>query len=217
MSREHITDPGGFVYDDLHLPNTDLAREAYDYAEQTLPTYLFNHSVRTYLYARALGSGLDFDDEVLFLGCVLHDVGLTVSTGVRFEVEGADVARRFVVERDGGEEKAEIVWQAIALHTAVGIADRMRPEVALVHRGSGADVLGGVPDRLREETEARLPWLDLAASITEAVVDRARVDPRTAPPTSFPAAVVAGRGGGPAIPGWRDLVERRLDNRARLV
>lgn len=201
--------------DELDLPDTALTRAALDHAERVLPAYLFNHSVRTFLYARELGRETDVDLEVLFLGCVLHDLGLTGPTGQRFEVEGADAARRFLVERKLNGDAADVVWQAIALHTSVGIADRMRPEIALVQAGSGADVLGRGLDDVRAWAEGLLPRLDLTAAITSAIVERATIDPRSAPPLSFPALVAAEWPGGPDVPGWRAL--SGLDNRAKLV
>ncbi|MGW5055276.1 HD domain-containing protein [Actinokineospora sp. NPDC004072] len=204
------------MYDELGLPDTELARGAWEFVRATHPEYLFNHAVRTFVYAREIGRGAQVDLEVLFLGCVLHDVGLTLSTGQRFEVDGADEARRFLRERGVDEAVAEVVWQAIALHTSVGIAGRMRPEVALVQAGSGADVLGvnGIPPQLRADTERVLPWLDLSTAITEAVVARARADARTAPPLSFPAQVYA-EWTGAAVPGWRELIA--MDKRGQLV
>ncbi|GGS47472.1 HD domain-containing protein [Actinokineospora fastidiosa] len=195
------------MYEELRLPDTELARAAWDLAKSTHPDYLFNHVVRTFVYAREIGRDVDVDLEVLFIGCVLHDVGLTVSTGQRFEVDGADAAREFLRGRGVDETTAEVVWQAIALHTSPGIPGRMRPEVALVQAGTGADVLrlNEISHDMRAEVEELLPWLDLGTAISQAIVDRARDDPRTAPPLSFPAQVVS-EWTDADIPGWRDLL-----------
>lgn len=74
----------------------------------------------------------------------MHDLGLTerFDAEQRFEVNGADAARAFVLEQGLSDEKAEIVWDAIALHTSIGIAIRKQPEIALVHLGATADLLG---------------------------------------------------------------------------
>ena len=91
--------------------------------------------------AHAARPDQEYDDELLFLACVLHDIGLTPDGGgeQRFEVDGADAAVRFLAARGLSEERAEIVWDAIALHTSIGIANRKRPEVALAYAGIGID------------------------------------------------------------------------------
>lgn len=51
-------------------------------------------------------------------------------------VDGADVAAGFLEDRGLDGERARVVWEAIALHTSLGIAHRMRPEIALTHAGA---------------------------------------------------------------------------------
>ena len=53
------------------------------------------------------------------------------------------------LEKEGvTPERREVVWDAVALHTSVGIASRKRPEIALVHIGAGIDVMGRQLDKL---------------------------------------------------------------------
>jgi len=140
----------------FRFPETELAQAAQQFAESLEQPVLLNHSVRSYLFAQALAdrqglaSGADFDDELLFLCCVLHEVGLTDEGNgdQRFEVDGADLAVRFLTERGLSAESAEIVWDAIALHTSAGIANRKRAEIALTHAGIGADLWGREADTL---------------------------------------------------------------------
>jgi hypothetical protein len=109
------------------------------------PTFLCHHCIRTFLFSDLLGQrdGLKCDRELLYLGAVMHDLGLTerFDGEQRFEVDGADAARAFVLEHGLSDEKAEVVWDAIALHTSIGIVSRKQPEMALVHLGASADVL----------------------------------------------------------------------------
>ena len=89
------------------LPETEVAEQAYRFAEQIEPAFVFAHSVRSYLYARELagrGPFRDYDDELLFLSCVLHDIGLTDQGNreQRFEVDGADLASEFLRDLTGG-------------------------------------------------------------------------------------------------------------------
>ena len=54
----------------------------------------------------------------------------------------------FLAARGLSEERAEIVWDAIALHTSIGIANRKRPEIALANAGIGIDVSKRGAERL---------------------------------------------------------------------
>ena len=128
-------------------PDTELCRRATALVAKVSPPFLFNHCVRTFHFGDALGQrdDVEYDRELLYLSAMLHDIGLTdtyAHSGHRFEVEGADRARAFVVEHGLPDDKADIVWDAIALNTSFGIALRKGAEVALTHLGASADFLG---------------------------------------------------------------------------
>jgi hypothetical protein len=89
--------------------------------------------------------GLKYDPELLYLGAMFHDMGLTEkysSPDLRFEVDGANAARNFMKSYGVLEREIEDVWTAIALHTTPGIPEHMRPTIALVTAGVEMDVLG---------------------------------------------------------------------------
>ena len=90
--------------------------------------------------------GVRYDRELLYVACILHDLGLCDDAAVqtRFEVEGADAAVEFLADRGVTPERREIVWDAIALHTTAVIPQRKAPEVALCQLGIAIDV-GVVP------------------------------------------------------------------------
>jgi hypothetical protein len=69
---------------------------------------------------------------------MMHDLGLTEKymADARFEVDGADAAAKILRDHQYPEEKIDIAWQAIALHSTMEIPDRMLPEIALVHLGA---------------------------------------------------------------------------------
>lgn len=72
--------------------------------------------------------GLKYDPELLYLGAMFHDVGLTEtysSADLRFEVDGANAAREFIKSYGVPERDIEDVWTAIALHTTPGIPEHM--------------------------------------------------------------------------------------------
>jgi hypothetical protein len=101
---------------------------------------------------------LKYDPELLYVGAMFHDFGLTAryrSSQLRFEVDGADAARAFL--RDHGITATDVdrVWAAIALHTTPGIPHFMLPEIALLHGAAGMDVAGrGYADFTDEERKA---------------------------------------------------------------
>lgn len=173
-------------------PDTALCRRATALVAEASAPSLFNHCVRTFLFGDALGrrDGLKYDRELLYLSSMLHDLGLTEShagSTQRFEVEGADRARAFVVEHGLPAEKADVVWDAIALNTSFGIALRKGPEVALTHLGASADFLGTRLADVGSQTVARIveehPRQDFLASAARLFVACARRAPQWVPGT----------------------------------
>jgi len=109
--------------------------------------FLVNHSIRTYCFGAAIARHLKLkaDMEVLYLASIMHDLGLVDphdKAEGSFEIVGADAAQDFLLKKDMDLTKADLVHEAIALHSAVGIADKREPEIALVHFGAGIDVIG---------------------------------------------------------------------------
>ena len=168
------------------IPDTRLAQSALALLNASSPAHICNHCLRTHAFGllgtRALG--LTCDPEVTFVAAALHDLGLVpdyMSEDQRFEIDSADVARRFMLEHDVPEEKADLVWDAIALHTTTGIPLRKAPEVAFVHIGAGMDVLGIQLDQLPPEVlEAVLdahPRLGFKDAFRQSVIDYATRKP----------------------------------------
>jgi HD superfamily phosphodiesterase len=91
------------VLGSITVIDTPLVTRAMDYARTHSEPFLFNHAVRSWLFAVRLGQlqGTAHDAEVVAVGSLLHDLGLTNSfTGQkRFEIEGADAARAFAREQ----------------------------------------------------------------------------------------------------------------------
>ena len=132
---------------DVAIPDSTLARAVTERVRDTESPLLFHHSSRVYYFGALAGKqrGLRYDPELLYVGAMFHDMGLTPqhsSAQDRFEVDGANAARDFL--RGYGIDQADIdtVWTAIALHTTPGIPQHMHPVVALVTAGVEMDVLG---------------------------------------------------------------------------
>src|SRR5258708_2913810 len=129
------------------IPDSKLAREATELVRDTEPLLLFNHSTRVYFFGSLAGKrrGLKLDPELLYIGAIFHDMGLTPqhsSKSDRFEVDGANCARTFLRQHNISQPETDTVWTAIALHTTPGIPQYMHPVVALLTNGVEMDVLG---------------------------------------------------------------------------
>jgi len=131
----------------IALPHTALAIGALEIAQGLLPPAILRHSIRSFLFAALIGErdGTKFNNETLFIASALHDIGLAAklnSTDNRFEADGANAARSFLLERGVGAVRAERVWDAIALHDVYGLAKHKSPEVRLCSEGVGVDAGG---------------------------------------------------------------------------
>ena len=136
-----------FSINGITIPDTAMTRDATTFVRDTESDLLFHHSSRVYYWAALAGRRLDLkvDAELLYVGCMFHDVGLThehCSCDKRFEVDGANAARDFLQQYGVKQADIDKVWTAIALHTTPGIPQFMAPEIALVTAGVEMDVLG---------------------------------------------------------------------------
>jgi HD superfamily phosphodiesterase len=131
----------------VRIPDSALAAEATDLVREAAPPLLYDHSRRVYLFGVLQGRrrGIEADPELLYVGAMFHDLGLTETyrrTDQRFELDGADEARRFLASHGVPEVDIRKVWEGIALHTTPEVPYRLEPEVALVTAGVETDVLG---------------------------------------------------------------------------
>jgi hypothetical protein len=131
----------------IKIPDSKMARDLTQFIRDTESDLLFHHSTRVYLFGALTGErkGLKYDPELLYVGAMFHDIGLTDryrQSQLRFEVNGANAARDFLRRYGIPKASVEIVWDAIALHTTPGIPEHKKAEVALVTSGVEMDVLG---------------------------------------------------------------------------
>jgi hypothetical protein len=161
-------------------PDSRVAREAAELIRGVESDLLYNHSQRVYAFGALQGNrlGLRYDPELLYVGALFHDIGLVEghrSARDRFEVDGANAARDFLLAHGITGDALRVVWDAIALHTTPGIPQHKEPEVALVTAGVELDVLGiGYGDIAAEDREAILeayPRVDFKESIIQAFAD----------------------------------------------
>ena len=173
---------------DIVVPDTPLVREITDFIRDTEDELLFNHSRRVFLFGALQGRrrGLQPDLELLYAGAMFHDIGLTQgyrTSSLRFEVDGANAARDFLLERGVDEGAARKVWLSIALHTTPGVPEFLDAEIALVTAGVETDVLGIGRDDLSaqavEAVTAAHPRPDFKRRILQAFTDGNTHRPRS--------------------------------------
>src|ERR1700710_16194 len=112
----------------ITIPDSRPARDATDLIRSVESDLLYNHSLRVYAFGSLAGDrkGLRYDPELLYIGAMFHDIGLVEghrSVHDRFEVDGANAARKFLAGHGVTGDALRIVWDAIALHTTPGIPE----------------------------------------------------------------------------------------------
>jgi hypothetical protein len=168
------------------IPDTALCNAAVDLLEASSPEFLCTHCLRTYIFGslavRDLGRSV-IDEEAAFCAAALHDLGLVPAyqRDNRFEVDGADAARQFCSKHQVPPERADLVWEAIALHTSPGIATRLADEIAVVHLGAGLELFGlgldQVPQQIVEEVLDRYPRMNFKTEFRKLLVEQCRNNP----------------------------------------
>src|SRR5215467_9602309 len=130
----------------VSVPDSPLITESLEYAQKLSEPYLFNHAVRSWLFAVKIGQlkRVDYDPEVLAVGTILHDIGLTagVSGPKRFKVNGATAAVSFLKDRGLSDRRVQLIWDLIALNSTPSIALHKEAEVSVGTMGIGLDYTG---------------------------------------------------------------------------
>ena len=171
----------------ITVPDTPVVARALERARADSEAYLFNHAVRSWLFAARIAQlrSIAHDGEVLAVGTLLHDLTLTkdFKGPRRFEVEAADIARAFAREQGFDDRRAQLVWDNVALNSTPSISSFKEAEVALGTAGIGLDWAGFQYDRFPSEEMAGIlsafPRLEMKRRFTEAVCGLVKSSPET--------------------------------------
>ncbi|MFI9726010.1 HD domain-containing protein [Streptomyces sp. NPDC052092] len=172
----------------ITVPDSKLAQAATDLIRDTTPPLIFHHSRRVFLFGslQAAARGLRPDPELLYVAAMFHDTGLVApyrSDDQRFEMDGADQARAFLLSHGLSEGDAEKVWTAVALHTTPEVPYKLAPEIAATTAGVETDVLGLHLDNVTaaqiDEVTAAHPRSDFKRQILQAFTDGFKHRPDT--------------------------------------
>lgn len=170
----------------ITLIDTPLVTRALDLARTHSEPFLFNHAVRSWLFAVRLGQvqGIAHDAEVVAVGTLLHDLGLTKSfTGQkRFEIEGADAARAFAREQGLDDRRMQLIWDSVALNSTPSIGLFKEAEVALVTAGIGVEFgfqYDRIPPSEMKSILTEYPRLDMKRCFADSVCRIVETRPET--------------------------------------
>ena len=150
----------------LAPPDSSLARDAQEAAEDLLTPVLLNHAHRAYAWAAAIAArrGISFDRELLYLAAMFHDTGLPSPVPhIDFTVRSAALAREFADRHGMPADSREVVTNAIAMHHTPGVGLESGPEAYLMSAGASVDVFGlhsnEIPDAVRKRVVEQFPRL----------------------------------------------------------
>ena len=172
----------------IEVPDTAAVAEATRLLQEKTSPLIYHHSRRVFFFGEmhAQMLGMKPNPELLYLSAIFHDIGLLTpfsDTPQRFEVDGADHARKFLLEHGFSAAAAETVWTAIALHTTPGIPGRMGPEIAATHLAAQTDLAGFAldsldSDKVREIVDVH-PRGDYKNEFLGVIVDELKKRPET--------------------------------------
>lgn len=159
------------------VPDTLLISRAIAYAREHHEPYLFNHAMRSWLFAVAIAeqAKVEHDPEVLAVATLLHDLGLEKAFAgpLRFEVEGANAARRFAQAQGVDARRTQLIWDGVALNSTPSLGLYKEAEVRLCTQGIGLDWGGFGYDSLPADRIAQIvdayPRLEMKKRFTRAV------------------------------------------------
>jgi hypothetical protein len=171
---------------DIAVPDTTAARGALEVATAYCSPALLNHSVRAYLWAAAYGAmnGVAFDDELLYVASMMHDIGLVKefdSHTVPFEEAGGHVAWVFAAGAGWPVERRVRASEIVVRHMWDKVDPAQDPEGYLLELSTGLDISGRRPEdfpaELRAEVLERYPRLGIGPEFTACLTDQAARKP----------------------------------------
>jgi len=171
----------------VRVPETEVIARAIEYARQHSEPWLFNHVMRSWLFAESLAqlNHVAHDGEVLAVATLLHDLGLGAEFHgpERFEVESANAARSFARHEGFDARRTQLIWDGVALNSTPSIGLHKEAEVSLCTLGIGLDWGGfGYMTLPREQLDsivAAYPRLQMKKQFSRAVCRVCELRPAT--------------------------------------
>jgi hypothetical protein len=157
---------------DLTEPSSVPSRSAFALASAYSSASLLNHVVRSYLWGAAIGisSGIAFDDELLYVSAMLHDLGLVEAFdnyALPFEEAGGHLARVFGTGAGWSPDRSGRAAEVIVRHMREPVEHDADPEGFLLQQATALDISGRrlelVAPELRRDVLRAWPRLSLVA------------------------------------------------------
>ena len=173
---------------DIRVPDSAAAADAERLACAESSPMLYGHALRSYFYAALLAArdGMRYDQELLYVGCVLHDIGLTprFADPIRpFEHVSADTCAELVERHGWALPRRYRLHRAVVLHMAPTLPPAEDTEVLLLEAGVACDVTGArsreVSARAIDELLTRYPRAGFKREFTQLLRSEAARKPLT--------------------------------------
>ena len=136
---------------DIHVPTTLVAEQAAEAAAAWCSKALMEHNHRAYLWAAARGTdmGLAFDEELLYVAAMLHDIGLVRAfdnATASFDEAGGNVAWMFAAGAGWSVERRVRLSEVIVRHMWESVDPAFDAEGHLLEVGTAIDISGRDPE-----------------------------------------------------------------------
>jgi len=176
---------------DLMLPQSPAATAALAVATRFYTPALLNHCVRSYLWGTMYGAahGITYDDELLYVSAMLHDIGLTDafdSHRLPFEEAGGELAWVFGVAAGWPADRAAKATEIIVTHMRydLDVSPATDPESHILQVATSWEIVGRrseeFPPQARVELLARYPRKGFGAEFLACFEDQAMRKPKSA-------------------------------------
>jgi hypothetical protein len=145
-----------FPVSGIIFPSVPLIISALEYTKQHTSPATLNHSLRSGAFALIISKKIPalstINAETVILSTLMHDLGWAITKEIlskdkRFEVDGANLAKAFISSQstssDFSQERLNLIWNAIALHTTPSISlEHPDANIPAVRYGIVADFVG---------------------------------------------------------------------------
>jgi hypothetical protein len=180
---------------------TPAGRAALEVVREFSSPALVNHCIRSYLWAasHARANGIAYDEELLYVAAMLHDLGLVRAFDNHtepFEDAGGNVAWVFGAGAGWPAGRRRRVHEVIVRHMWDAVDPGADPEGHLLELATGLDISGrnaeAWPQDLRREVVEAYPRLGLPEEFVACFEDQARRKPHCTAAAAV-ASGIAGR------------------------
>lgn len=179
---------------DIPIPDSPATVLAQEVSRRFSSDAMLNHCRRSYLWAAAYAglNGIGFDEELLYVASMLHDLGLSAEFDnhtVPFEVAGGHVGWVFAAGLGWSAARRERVSDIVVRHMGDTVDVTVDPESHLLELATSLDISGVNPEawplELRTEVVSAIPRLGLKTEFVDCFRDQAARKPSSSAGLSF--------------------------------